>query len=205
MPLEIPEDMGVAKLRWRANGDSQEMISTIGFARELGASAYECAIEIGSAWTRNWPAAGLSNNWTFAGCDVAVGPPGEAEVGMINTNTAGTGGFATLPTNCALLITKITAQAGKGGRGRMFIPPGYLSEGEVDANGFLSGPALAGYTANATAFFEEAGSGSSPSILSWMLFHNETGTVGGGGSLPDAITALSVQTQIATQRQRMRR
>lgn len=202
MALEIPADMGVAKIRFRGSGDSQEMITTIGFARNLGATAGECAFDIAEAWTLAFSPAELANAYAFAGVEVAIGPQGAAEVGYNNRNTIGTANMPALPSNCALLITKITAQAGKAGKGRMYVPAGYLNESEVDANGFLSGGALDQLQSSAHDFFTAAGGGTQPSILSWMLFHS---TEAAGNSLPDQITDLSVEPQIATQRQRMRR
>lgn len=204
MPLDIGADMGVAKLKFRCQGDSQEMISTIGFARTGTASASQVATEIATAWLLAFPTGGFANTYAFTGCDVAIGPPQSAEVGQDNRNVPGGPTFAPLPTNCACLITKMTSQAGKGGRGRMFLPAAFLSEGEVDANGFISGPALTQLQASADDFFAHAGGGTSESVLAWLLFHNTT-SANPGGSLADPITSLSVQIQIATQRQRMRR
>ena len=204
MPLDIGTDMGVAKLKWRANGDSQEMISTIGFQKIGTGSAQDTAVEISNAWHLNWGDASLASVWTFGGCDVAIGAPGGAEVGEYNVALQGSGNWSPLPTNCALLVTKITAQAGKGGRGRMFLPAGYLDEDMIDQNGFLSGPTLAGAGVKMNGFFEFAGSGTSDNVGAWLLFHN-TEAANVGGSLADPITSLSVQAQIATQRQRMRR
>lgn len=204
MALVIPEGYGVAKMRWRSQGDGEEMISTIGFQGDGSPDVNDLAQAIGTHWLECWPMTSMSSTYSFVGVDVAYGPEGSAEVGEWNTNAAGGIAVATCPSNCALLISKLTGLGGKANKGRMYLPAAYLSEGEVDQNGFLSAAALAQTQGFCSNFFN-VNLGATPivGLIGWVLLHS--GDAQTPSNMPTPITALQPQTQIATQRQRMRR
>lgn len=116
-------------------------------------------------------------------------------------------GGTVLPSNCAVLIHKHTAGAGRGRSGRMFWPG--VPESAADAGGVLS-----------EAYFGDMASGVSDLYTSWNagdelpgLYLNHGPTKDPGSDPPTytppvelqtSITGFSLDPVIATQRRRMR-
>lgn len=198
--VSIPVDHALARLVWTASGDAEPMISTIGLELAPGTtSPTAVATAVGLAWSTAWPAASLSNLYTFVGVSLTIGPqPGTGPSADVFTNTAGTSASAMLPSNCAILVRKITALGGRENRGRMFLPAGYLAEGSVDHNGVISGAVLTSMQSQMNSF--QSGLVASPLIDNTSVLHAV-----GSPSAPTTITALTVQTKIATQRRRLRK
>jgi hypothetical protein len=84
----------------------------------------------------------------------------------------------------------------------MYLPGGYLGEGTVDQNGFLTTADRAIFQAKMDAFFS-ALVASAPTLVPHII---HTGVSGGpvGAPPPTAMTSFAVQLQVATQRRRMR-
>lgn len=194
MGVLVPPGYGIAKYRWRCSGDSEEMISTLGFkvgepAPPSVVAGQLATIYVDSGWGNR-----LSAAYTFTGVTVSIGPPEAAEVG--ESQMALVGGLAVEPppSNCALLVTKITALGGKGNRGRMFLPAGHLQEAGLDSNGFMSAPSLSEAVACNTDWFQAPVSAQYNFIDDWVLFHGS-----GSGPIADAGTP-TVITQFSTHR-----
>jgi hypothetical protein len=205
MGLIVPDGYGVAKFRWRCQGDSEEMISTLGFAVAGDASAFQIATQVSATYSDSGWLPRLSADYTYVGCSVAIGPSEMAEVGEVNVNAVGGLAANSPPSNCALLVTKLTALGGKGNRGRMFLPAGHLQEVSLDANGILSSDQLAAAVTCCNDWFLAPQSAEYPNIDRWVLLHNGEGVSEVVLGQPTDISQFSVQPQIATQRQRMRR
>lgn len=98
-----------------------------------------------------------------------------------------------LPPNNAMLVQKRSGVGGRGGRGRMYVPPVAFVEGDVDNAGLMT-TTLRNTTntqwANVLAALDLAGYGM------WILHE--------GFGAPVQVTALNVERKLATQRQRLR-
>jgi hypothetical protein len=105
--------------------------------------------------------------------------------------SGGTGG----PPNTAFLVHKQTSLGGRAGRGRFFLPG--VPEAVVNSNGLLtSGTATAVNNRLSDFIGEMTASGVVPVVL-----HNEGSPI----VIPTAITAMTCDAKVATQRRRLRR
>ncbi len=129
-----------------------------------------------------------------------VAPPADPVIGASTLGAAGggNGGVNLLPQNCAWLIHKRTAFAGRRGRGRLYLPG--PAEGEVDNLGQV-GIATQNSWNGALSSWRTDISGSA-SFLGMCILH------GPGVSAvpaPYFVSSLSLDPVIATQRRRLRR
>lgn len=125
----------------------------------------------------------------------ATGP--EAEVG----DGAGIGNPAgeCVPPNTSYLLTKNTAQGGRRGRGRMFLPG--LQEAIVNSGGTVLDPQFTTLQTQWSAFataMAAAGNGLS-------LLHTYDPVLGEVPIPPSAVLSLTLSSRVATQRNRLRR
>lgn len=197
MGVIVPIDNVQSALRWTSTGDSEEMISTLGFRDDGGAASLDLMAEdiYDAAISSFTGAAKMLSGWQFQGVKVqkAVGG-GAFATGEHSVTVAGTSGGGSVPSNTGLLVRKITGQAGRAGVGRMYLPPAILDESVVNNNGVLTPAAQVAYQINVSAFFGAlVAAGLQP-----VLFHSTQ-------PLSTVITQLLVDNQVATQRRRMRR
>lgn len=204
-PLVVPDGFATAKFRYALTGDPEEMISTLGV--DLGNNDPDVltANAIADQWKEHFclDGAGLSNQWTFLGVDLQIGndPPPGVVVRSTTAALVGSGSFPTLPQNCSILVQKRTAQPGRRGRGRMFLPPAHFGEAGVTGAGVIGGAELAATQTRMDDFITELGNDGPLASLALVpvLFHSEAPTA------PTVITQMTVAPVIATQRQRLRR
>lgn len=198
MPTVIPPNSTLLIFRWSVAGDPEEMVCTLGVqgnqaetARQQAEWAYDDAVATGSLT----PVAAMNAPWTFVGVTAYKRISGDPEVGIHNEPiTQGAGSQTALPSNCALLLKKMSIVPGRRGRGRMYLPSGLIEEGSVDTNGTISSATYTTIQNRLNIFFGELGvSGFEPQI-----FHSD-------GSAATPVIGFTLDTRIATQRQRMRR
>lgn len=200
--MSIPVGQGLAVFRFIVDGDSEEMVSTLGVDLSgAGGDFQEVAEDLRTIFLADVMQE-VRNTSSFRGVYLYVGQDGGASaVYEAPENTQGTASSPGLPSNCALLVNKATALAGRRNRGRGYWPC-MLAEASVDQNGNLIGGELAAKQAVFDAVYDKlingfAGQGAAPTPP--LLFHQT------GDQTPTPITAFGVQSKIATQRQRMRR
>lgn len=197
--LVIPVGFAQCALRWRMAGDPEEMISTIGV--ELDGTAEtpeEVALAVGTLWLAAWAPASFSNQATFVGVTAYVGNDGPNPTpGESLFNTAGGSASAMLPQNCCVLVRKTTGLGGRRNRGRMYLPALHLAEGSVDNIGAIAGATVASMQSQMNNF--RSGLLGSGAVGQPVLFHSAAPIT------PTVITSFSVQSLIATQRERLRR
>lgn len=221
--LTIPADHGITKMRWRCLGIAEEIVATFGWQLDTLTDFTAAATNrdpnvAAKSWTDAWHAAFANNtlqsDWSLAGADVsfwsadqeAGGVPVPPAQGTYNVNFQGSGAWRCVPANCALLVEKGTATAGRMGKGRAYLPGGYISSGEVVASGGISSPATTGYNANLENLITNLGDDAVRIFL--RLFHGQRhsgNTVIGPGADPSEVTSLTCDTRVATQRRRMHR
>jgi hypothetical protein len=202
--LEIPVGVVVpvgevqVVLRWLAAGDPEEMVSTFGISgRGPYSSAQDVAVSVAAITaTELCPATLMASGYTFVGVTAYVQQDAfGAEVGESLVNIAGSGGWSALPNNCAVLVRKRTASAGRQGRGRLFLPPYRIGEDDVDLAGVIDGGAIGSLQSEIDDWvlaLETAFTGDD-----LVLFHQDGD--------PTPITSWGVDNKLATVRRRMRR
>jgi hypothetical protein len=219
----IKTNCGIAKLRWTCSGIGGEMVASFGFevnAQGLNQGANVnlqpdvCAQSWSDAWLGAFEAPTMSNAWTFVGVDISLwtadqvagGTPVPPIVGTHDVNSQGSGNWACLPPNCALLVIKQSAIGGRVGKGRCYLPAGYLGESEVNAGGALSSAELSG--ANAKLGQLVTNLGDNAVGIGLRLFHGQRhhqGAVIAPAADPTEVTGLVADPRIGTQRRRMHR
>jgi len=197
MGVVIPETFYQAVFRWSLSGDPEEMVSTLGFdytgagtVEDVASDVYNMATATGSITE----SAAILTDWTFVGTTVYLQGPAGLVVGIHNDPIGGVGGGAfSPPNNCAVLVQKRTAIAGQRHRGRFFLPPFTTVEGGITPTGTYTTTEYSAINARVQEFFVQCNSGDYTPVL----LHSDGGT-------PTPITAYVLDTQIATQRRRMR-
>lgn len=197
MGVIIPTGFGLAKLKFKQLGASEDMIVTWGFDGDVAEVPATDAAEIHAimvATGRPCAAVQFSSLWRFNGVDVirqtATGPISGSSTGYMNGGTS----LSTAPPNTALLLRKNTARGGRMGKGRCFLPPLWIAENNLDEYGAWAGSNIS----TAQALWDSALTALLASDCPPVLLHSD-------GSTPNAITSWTLQGTAATQRRRMRR
>jgi hypothetical protein len=194
MGIQIPDGYGQAKIIFSLVGDVEEMVTTFGYKNDTALSATTNAGNIRAEWMANFTTADLSNQYSVLGCEVTQKTGGVLFTGESRVTSAG-GQAAACPTqNCALLIKKVTLSGGREGRGRCYLPGGYLAETDVTAAGIVTASVVTAFQAKATQFLDDLETAFLPMVL---LHSNPVNT-------PDLVTNFTVDNLIATQRNRLR-
>jgi hypothetical protein len=142
-----------------------------------------------------WPAALTVQDLTVKFGPLATGGSATVAVGI----AAGAAAGDMIVPNSAPLVQKQTALGGKRGRGRLFMPP--VTEGTVGNGGILSSGFISSTQASFDAFVTQLGTSNLPPVL----LHRYDPALGQSPMTPTAITAMVLQSRVATQRNRLRR
>lgn len=193
MTLVIPPGYAQAAFRFSLTGDPEVMVTTVGVNMDsFSGTAVESAEALAAHWLDAFGAAGYPSTWQFRGVVLRVGQDGGPPViAEAPRNVAGTASLNCLPNNCAILVRKQSDLGGRAGRGRFYLPPCYLSEANVNNNGVIDSAGLP----NLQTAMDDVFTG-----FNWVILHDDVGPP----IVPTPITGFSVQSQIATQRRRMR-
>lgn len=191
-PTPIPDGFGIATLKVLRTGASAPDVWTFGYALPAGASTPDGnANTISSSWVNQFTAASTLNVYTYIGCHVLQNEGGFLSAGDKVSSVAGTLSAAAAAPAIAVRVTKRTAFAGRKYRGRVFLPPAYVSETNINEAGVIDASTLASIQTKATAFYAAMVTADMP----LHLLHS-------GATAPTAITSLIVRTSVGTQRRR---
>lgn len=199
MGVVIPIAEYQANLRWSLSGDPEEMVCTLGLdytgvLSPLPADVAELVYDAGALEGSLWDAAAMINQWTFVGVTVYLQTAEGLAVGIHNEPRTYTAGSAlSLPHNCAALVRKVTGLSGRKNTGRWYLPAGYLNESQVSPAGVIDGADYTSLQDRIDEFLTNLGTADLvPTVL-----HSD-------GSPSTPITSMVLDTQIATQRRRLR-
>lgn len=135
MALVVPPGFALASFVFTGNVGTQPYVTTIGVEVDLGAAtAVDCANIMKASYVDSF-AAETTSALTLDRVSLYIGDDGPS--GSVDSNTAPsamTRSGTYPPTACSAIARKVTADVGRRGRGRMFLP-GVLSESEVDQDG----------------------------------------------------------------------
>jgi hypothetical protein len=186
-----------AVLRWSLQGDPEEQVVTLGINDTFTSDPELTAAAVYNAATQSssiTPVIAMNQGWTFVGVTCYLQDDPGIIVGEFNNPiTANTGGLLTLPTNCAFLVHKVTAESGRSGKGRMYLPAYVLGEGSIGVNGEITA-SYSTIQARWDSFYSLL---TVTESLEVKLFHSTP-----RASTP--VTSFMLDTRIATQRRRMR-
>lgn len=207
MTLLVPDDCFNVKLRWRLANDNEEMICTLGVTPmiEPERSAREVAEAVSNAWLGAFAPATQQHSYTFVGTSAyRGGPDGATDVADWDVTKPGTGSGNTVPQNCALLVRKKTELAGQSNTGRMYVPPTIIDDTGVDDAGFIHPAVIIDVQDQLNQFWqnlrdEAPAAGEVTAGLKPVLFHSKADRI------PTPIISFTLDSRLATQRQRLRR
>lgn len=196
MATIIPLDGTLAVFRFSLVGDLQPMVITLGLAETAGydgtlvvQALYQAAVAVG----RPFNPAAVMTPYAIEGVTCYHQTPAGFVVHEHNEHLQGTSPGNPVPSNCALLVKKVTAFGGRKNRGRMYVPPMNFTDTNVDNHGVMNDQP--GLQANWNAFYVAITT--DPEIPEPVVYHSD-------GSPGTPITSFVVDDQIATQRTRMR-
>jgi hypothetical protein len=132
---------------------------------------------------------------TLSSVLVKQGPDETGPSGVFSYSLTGNYGAGACPPNTSVLISKVTNQGGRSGRGRMYWPG--IREDQIDNGGMLNSGLLAGVQAGFDGFLADMAT----SGLQLVLEHGPDSPFG----IPGVVSALPVSSKVATQRRRLRR
>jgi len=204
MGVTIPLGFGQATIPFSVVGDSEEMITTVGYEPDSALTPTQQAQEIQDQLF----AQGIFAASSFSD-EVTIGPVRVTEMTFLGpqegiasgTRTGSLADFETVPQNCSVLVQKRTLRGGRAGRGRFYWPAFYPNEESVSRTGVIVGAAVTGWQTAMTNWL----SGCSSNGVPLFLLHGEPVDPEDPVLPPDEIQSLLVSNLIATQRNRLRR
>lgn len=198
MAVVIPTGFAHVSFLMSLTGDPELMSVTCGF-NVVGAveGPQQLCDAFAGFWLTAFPANETQANWQFRGTRMLVGDEPNSPISYETTLLIpGTSeGTNTLPQNCAYLVRKQTASAGRANRGRFYLPQFLGQEVDVSSTGMLSAAALASIQSKLDGLFADF------ATVPPVILHDEFSPV----TTPTPVTGFALQPQIATQRRRLRR
>lgn len=187
--MEIPVGFAQATFIFTGAAAPNGAATTLGLD-PVSSDPVDIAELLASAWAANIDAV-FSANLQLSSILVKMGPNETGNFHELAVGNVGAVSGSCDPPNTAWLIHKITATGGRRGRGRMFIP-GVFAANTNDA-GVIDSGTFTALTSSWDAFYEDLVSNNVPPAL----LHSDS-------TPPYAITGLTVDPVVATQRRRLR-
>jgi hypothetical protein len=155
-------------------------------------------------WVANMPTL-FSGSLTLSLCHVKFGPMDDGASGDASSAAAGTATGTGSTPNTAMLVRKNTATGGKRGSGRLFHPG--VPEESIDSSGNL----ISAYRTSAQTKWQTFLAALETAGIPMVLLHTFGTYTNAKGEIvtvpsraPSAVTSLTVETVVGTQRQRLR-
>lgn len=186
MPLNIPTGYYQAAFHHQLSNTIRRAVCTVGL-QYTGADFTNNANGVRGAWaTHIMPVLGSGVVYDRLTLTDDTGT-------IYDSSTSAAGGITnpSCPWNTAYLVKKTTGQAGRANRGRLYLPG--VEEEDVDNAGIIETVKL-GSIQTALAAFQTA---VETNDFTLEILHNSVTT-------PTSVVALQCQTQVATQRRRLR-
>lgn len=196
MGVIIPEGYGLAAFDLQLSGRPTPFVFTLGYGPStlgVAEAAWTTVVDGLDDANRLFNAPQFSTSYTWLGVR-ATHMTGTGPIPFtVAKSVTGTKTEAPLPPNTSFLVRKGTARGGRRGRGRMFLPPAWTGEINVDANGNITSGNVTALNLLLSNLLDDMDTAGIPAVL----LHSDGGT-------PDAITAMIAQPLVATQRRRLR-
>jgi hypothetical protein len=195
MPLVIPSGYGKATLIWDHTGDPLPYTIDFGYVDDGTKTAIQQATDISNAWVTNYSAAAnMTVGYTFRGVHTVLNRSGVLHEGDYLPNVVGTYNVSPPPQNVALLVQKLTGLAGRKYRGRAYLPPCYIDRAGVSDIGVVLAATRTTLNGRLALFLAALLTASNQ----MFILHSD------GVTIPTQVTALNLETVVATQRRRLR-
>lgn len=156
MSATPPPGFGYFAIVHQVTGSTHTPTVTCGFQNggSFTAAAANAALRAAMvSGTNFWDVANFSNAYLVQSTYVLVNIGGLLYTDTNVVPIAGTASIATPPINTAAIIQKRTGVAGRQYRGRMFMPPMNVAEGDVSIAGIIGGASFTNLGTYSTAFY----------------------------------------------------
>lgn len=202
MAVVIPQDYAQATLNFRHDDANRDMSVVLGLSA-VGATAAEVFETVETAWFTEL-APQTDTNVRLASVAVRIGPSTGPFPGLsveFTSNAAGTDSGSYCPPNVGLLVRKFSVFGGRANRGRNFWPS-MLETTDVDELGVISSLTVTSLQTAFTDFFGllASGNGGNTALCPAVILHDEDSPADD----PVLVSAVSVDSLVATQRRRLR-
>lgn len=195
MPLAL--NNGILKIVWSLTSSGREYATSLGFFNVNPVPAAQIALDLVDALTNTTGPSGpatagktvTSYRWDRVDC--SFHNTGGIFDGTAAIGVTGTNGQLPPPPNACLLIRKASATGTRHGRGRMYCPPYFEGVSTISPEGSIDASHVASLQADWQQVISRFNAGTTSSTLAIL-------------PLGTAITNLTVQSLMATQRRRLR-
>lgn len=190
----VPAGFAFARYLLSQTGDPDPQMVTCGHQWDSGATGIVAyADTLLDTFATVW-APRLHDSWSITGVEViGTSAGGSEQAAEVSGATVGGQAFDTLPSNCAMLMRKVTILRGRRNRGRCYFP-GVLPESAVDEGGLISEAFVDERQGDAQSWFDALVTLNADAVI----LHSELpGT-------PTTVERFEVDARIATQRRRLR-
>jgi len=195
--MHIPQGFGTVTYFWARVGDTEEMVTSLGFNTLGDPPTDEDADLMFEAWSESDMRTSTTIQTSLVRVEYAVATTGDNELVVAESTLPGVAGGTnsdTTPSNCAILIRKRSGLPGRKNQGRIFYPD--CQAEAVNQNGLLGDENRGNYQA---ALIDWFGTLSGIGVLDGpVILHTDP------ADTPTPVTQVIVQNQLATQRRRMR-
>jgi hypothetical protein len=202
MGVRVPAGHAEAVFHLRLSGDAEDMLTTIGVRMDAG-QAVTLGLATAMADLYGASLLGVSGaGYSLVEVELKEGPDGNGPQGTWAGLKTSANASQPVPSNTAVLLSKITGFGGRRNRGRMYIPG--PAEILSDGRGQLSDADVTAMQSEATGFYN--GLVAMGGVDVPVIFHSTPDKLGvpQPAIAPTPITAIAVEKLLATQRRRMR-
>lgn len=189
MTINIPEGFAQVTLNYRGPTRSGRGATVLGFALLGSATLETCAQAVYGQWEADLK--GLTHDsWSLEGVTAVDETTGFVWAPSISN---GTRSGAMSPPNVTVLMRKVTMLRGRANSGRAYWP-GMTNDDDVGDDGSITTSRVNSIRSDLNSFFDAL---ETLSDCRHCLLHN-------GDAPPTAITSITVESKVATQRRRLR-
>lgn len=195
----IPINFALASFTWTLAGDAEPMSISMGFDVPVGiinpdVIASDLSALFTDATDGFWTPSIAANSYTYKGVRVYYNSAGIIEVGEYVTTSAGSRGTSCPPNNCSVITKKETGRLGRKYRGRFYCPPFYVIAANLAPTGVIDSSDVAAIQLRAERW--RINCAGDDYVMN--LFHTDPAIP------PTIITRMETESQLGTQRRRMR-
>jgi len=127
MPFSLDPNCGIGKWVFTAAGDPDPYIVTCGFRADTEAHFQSFISTMGSSWVAHLRSS-TSSDQELIQTEGLWSPDGVVIKNFLSSVASiGTGGTGVLPSNCSVLVKKVTGFSGRANNGRQFWPNGIIA------------------------------------------------------------------------------
>jgi len=187
----IPENYGVAVPVYEFIDTGERMTFSMGFHNTGINDATDNSIQLSVSWRGIFTASTFLDAYRFVGMYVLEMIGGVLQSAQTADNLDGDISAEPVSPAVSVGVKKQTSYAGKKYRGRMYLPPAFLSEANVNGAGVIDGATITGLQSNMDDWLAEMNDVGLP----MYLLHSDA-------TVPTKVDDLIVRDNVRTQRRR---